>query len=341
MAGRGKPYHPDARKARDMAMATINGWTARPRVPEELEAFARDIVRDSLVVAPQPLQPAWVKQSLAIVGRLVVTVVADGGPLTRQHVLSERTRNRFLYVHCAEHRPNTVSVYRTRLDLITMALNGVTVREPSPQPSLGRNAALVPHTPEEERALYAWATGLRPDQRRKRTVAMVTIGLGVGPDAPELIALRPEDCTVDEDGVHVTLTTRDGDQRVVTCRREWEEQFKALLDVTPPGHYLLTPWRDTPISSGTYSMVIWKTQERSTPPAYFCTRSLRNTWLVRLMEQGVPVPTLLEAAGLRSEKALFHLLSFCRTQTPGERAASLRGTVPTITAPDARPGAGS
>jgi hypothetical protein len=186
---------------------------------------------------------------------------------------------------------------------------------------------LTPHTPDEERALYAWAVGLRQEKRRKRMVAVIVAGLGVGLDSPELIALRSDDCRVDDHGVHVTITTRDGDQRTVTCRRDWEDQFKALLNYTPPGHYLVAPWRATPITDSTYSVTVWNAQEQNTPPVYFCTRSLRNTWLVRHLESGVPFPTLLTAAHLHSERSLFRLLPYCTTQDPDAAAASLRGPV--------------
>lgn len=215
------------------------------------------------------------------------------------------------------------------MNKVLQALNGVTVPEPKTHQSpLPKNEPLTPHTPDQERALYAWATGLRQEQRRKRMIAIITVGLGVGLESPELIALRSDDCLVNEHGVHVTITTRDGDQRTVTCRRDWEEQFKALLAYTPPGHYLIAPWRTTPIADSTYSVTVWNAQEKNTPPVYFCTRSLRNTWLVRLMESGVvPVKTLLTAADLHSERSLFRLLPYCESQDPAAVAASLRGPV--------------
>lgn len=326
MAGRGLPLHPDAEQARQMAHAVINTWQTTPRMPDDLTTMARDIVRDALVIAPQPVAKSWVNSTLSTVGRLVASVALDSGPLTREHVLSERARERYLSVHCANHSERSVEVYRGRLNKVVQALNGLTIPDPKTgQQPMPKNEPLTPHTVEEERALYVWANGLRTEQRRKRMIAVIVAGLGLGLDSPELIALRSDDCRIDDHGVHVTIATRDGDQRVVTCRRDWEEPFKALLAYTPPGHYLVAPWRTTPITDSTYSVTVWNAQEKSTPPVYFCTRSLRNTWLVRMMESGVPVPTLLKAANLHSERSMFRLLPYCTPQDDIEMAASLRG----------------
>lgn len=325
MAGRGFPFHPDAATAREMANETINRFKGHPTLPEELLRFTQEVARDSLIVAPQPVGPTWVKSTLAIVAMLVRSVASDGGPITREHVFTETARNRLLYVHMADYKQNSVRTYRGRLDLITMALQGVTVRTVGSLPPLQNSLPSDPCTVEEEATLYPWAAGLRPDERRKRMVATVVVGLAVGARTPELIRLRSDDITVNATGVHVCLTNTDGVSRVVTCRREWEDRLIELVKITPPGHYLVAPWRDTQISDNTYSLTVWNAQQASTPPRYFSARSLRSTWLVRQMEAGVPVRSLLEAADLRSGESLFRMLAFTRTQDPVAASAALRG----------------
>lgn len=325
MGGRGVPLHPDAQQARVEATRIINRFRSHPVLPDHLLTFVQDIARDALVVAPQPVTEAWVKQTLAHLATLVRWVDSDGGAITREHVLSERCRARFISVGLDGYKDGSKNVYRTRLDLLTMALAGVTVRQPGTRPSLANSTPREPLLPEEEATLYAWACGLRPETRRKKVVAAVTLGLAVGGKTDELIAVRSDDVVIDERGVHVHLTNPDGEVRVVTARRAWEERVAALVEVTPPGHYLLSPWRDTSISPNTFTLGLWVAQEKFTPPTYFNLGRLRNTWVVRLMDAGVPLNTLLTAADLSSDKTITRLRPYCATQSTEAAAAAMRG----------------
>lgn len=325
MAGRGLPLHPDAEKAREMAQQVINRWRGHPPMPAHLLGFTHDVIRDSLNVAPQPVTENWVRFALATVGMLVRSVAVDNGPLTREHVFSNAVVNRFLYVHLAKHDDRTVENYRRRLDLIQVGLKGITIRTPQSQPPLSNGDAIPPLTLAQEAALYQWACGLRPASRRVRMVAVVTLGLAFGPATSELLALISDDFAVDNRGLHAGLTANNGVTRNVTCRGEWEDRVQALLEVTPPRHYLTTPWRDTKPTEATHHICLGKAQELFTPPVYFNSTSLRNTWLVRHMEAGVPLPTLMTAAGLRSTESLSRMMGYCTPQSEDEAAASLRG----------------
>ena len=325
MAGRGLPLHPDAAKARELAHEAINRWRGHPPLPKDLLHFTHAVIRDSLNVAPQPVTETWVKFALAAVGMLVRSVAVDSGPLTREHVFSKPVVDRFLYHHLSQHDDRTVMNYRRRIDLIQVALKGITIRTPQSQPPLSNGDAIPPLARADEAAVYQWACGLRPVSRRERMVAVVTLGLAFGPTTAELLTLTSNDFALDDRGIHVGLTGSDGVPRNVTCRAEWEDRVTALLEVTRPGYYMTTPWRDTPPTEPTHHICLGKAQELFTPPVYFNSTSLRNTWLVRHMESGVPMPTLLKAAGLRSTQSLTRMMGYCEAQTDDEAAGSLRG----------------
>ncbi|MBB3042495.1 hypothetical protein [Nocardioides soli] len=325
MAGRGLPLHADAERARALAHGVINRWRGHPPMPEHLVRFTHDVVRDSLNVAPQPVTETWVKFALAAVGMLVRSVAVDNGPLTREHVFSKPVLDRFYYHHLAKHDDRTVENYRRRIDLVQVALKGITIRTPQSQPPLSNGDAIPPLTRAQEVALYQWACGTRPAQRRGRMVAVVALGLAFGPTTSELLGLTPKDFACDDRGLHVALTTNDDETRTVTCRREWEDRVAALLEVTPPSHFMTTPWRDTRVTDATHHVVLGQAQELYTPPVYFNSTSLRNTWLVRHMEAGVPLPSLMKAAGLRSTESLSRMMGYCEPQTDDEIAAALRG----------------
>lgn len=325
MAGRGTPLHPDAGPARDAAHRLINGFRGHPALPPDLITFTQEAVRDGLCVAPQPVTKAWVRSTLSAISLLVRWVASAGGRVTREHVFSDRTVNRFLYVGLKGHDDATVRIYRSRIDLVRLALQGVTVREPGAKPSIPDSPPETPLSPHEEAGLYAWAAGLRPETRRKRTLPIVTLALGVGARSPEVPGVRSEDVTINERGVHVRLVNSQGVERVVTCRREWEARLVEQVNITPVGHMLISPWRTTPIHKTNYHEFMLEAQERFTPPVFFTTTRLRNTWLTRMLELGVPTLTLMEAADLASETALVRLLPYCRRQDPAAAAASLRG----------------
>ncbi|WP_155992252.1 tyrosine-type recombinase/integrase [Nocardioides sp. URHA0032] len=325
MSKRGLPLHPDAEQARELAYLIINKWRGHPPMPDHLLGFTHDMVRDCLMIAPQPVTKTWVEFTLSCIGMLVRSVAVDNGPLTREHVFSKPVVDRFLYHHMRGHAPSTVANYRRRTDFIQVALKGVTIRNPKSQPSLSSGEAIPPLTSTDEAALYQWACGVRPAQRRDRVVAVVTLGLAFGPTTSELLQLTPEDFAVDDQGIHVVLTTLNDETRTVTCRREWEDRVAALLEVTSARRYMTTPWRDTPITEATHYIVLNKAQELYTPPVYFNSSSLRNTWLVRHMEAGVPLRSLMKAAGLRTTESLSRMMGYCEPQTDEEIAAALRG----------------
>lgn len=325
MANRGVPLHRDAEVARQLAHEHINGFRGNPVLPEELITFVQDVVRDALNVAPQPVALTWVKTALSTVATLARWVVAEGGPLTREHVFSQRVRDRYVNVHLQGYTNGSVATYRSRLNLITTALNGVTVREPNRNPGFARNIPLIPLTRQQEVGLFVWACGLHGDKRRHRAVRGVTLGLGLGPTTSEMMRLVPADVTADERGVHVQLTGNDGNVRVVTCRREWEARLLELVEVTDPGRLLVSPWRSKPLEGRDFGSTLWQTQEQDTPPAYFNIKLLRNTWLVRQLESGVPLTTLLTASGLATVESVLKLLPFCAAQDPAAAAVSLRG----------------
>lgn len=328
MIGRGVPLHPEARAARDAAHGVINRFKGQPTLPFDLLVFIQEAARDALCVAPQPLTKPWIRSTLAAVSMLVRWVASTGSPVTREHVFAERTVNRFLYQALSQHDPATVRVYRSRLELVRLGLQGVTVRDALAMPSLGSQAPETPLTPRQEADLYVWAAGLTPTTRRKRTLGLITITLGVGSRTPELLRVGKDDARVSADGVDVRLRNADGLVRTVTCRRAWEERLVEQIDITAPGHMLLTPWRVTPMNRTNFSTALVEAQRRFPPPTWINVTRLRNTWFTRMLEAGVPHQTLMMAADVRSETSWARLLPYCRSQDSRAAAASLRGGAP-------------
>lgn len=324
MPKRGVPFHPDSETAFQMAKDRIRTYQgSKPVFDEATRLLVQGIVLDALVVAPQPVTAGWVHTSLMAVGGLARWAQAMAEPLTREHLLSQRTRNRFLNLGMSDLLDTSRRNYRCRLDLIATGLSTGPMA-PTVTAPLQHGEAIDPHTPTEVATLWVWAQGLRPATRRDRILGVLVLGLGCGLRARELTIITPESVAFDEHGAHVTVVTERG-TRAVTCDRVWEDRLRDLVANTEAGHPLTSPWRSSDATARGLQNALATAQHSHPPIAWFSARSLRNTWLVARLTEGTPIPTLLDAAGVESIEALKAFLVYVPAATPAERAASLRG----------------
>ena len=180
MAKRGVPFNADSERAFQMALARIRTYKgSKPVFDEATRLLVQGIVIDSLVAAPQPVSWGWVHTSLMTVGGLVRWAQANAEPLTREHLLSQRTRNRFLNLGTAGLKDVSRRNYRCRLDLIATVLSS-TPATTTVTRALQHGEAVEPHTASEIATLWMWAHGLRPASRRVRVQAVLVLGLGCG-----------------------------------------------------------------------------------------------------------------------------------------------------------------
>lgn len=339
MGGRGVPFHPDRDTALQMAKARVATYKgSQPVFNEPTRLLVQSIVLDSLIIAPQPVSPGWVHTSLMAVGGLVRWALNTGETLTVEHLLSTRTRARFVNIACAHMSEQARRNYRCRLDLIATALSGtpITPTITKAQPVL---EAVEPHSAEEIAGLWLWANGLRPMTRRDRAVSALVLALGLGLRAAEIVTLRRGDITIDRDaddagagaeagsviGVHAVVRDRRGGVRIVTCTAAWEDRLAALVEGIEPGRRVNTPWRTEATTGRMLQSSLTAAQHQTPPPVWFSARSLRNTWLVDHLVAGTPVTTLMDAAGIESIEALKAYLPYVPVLTGSDRAAALRG----------------
>ncbi|WP_210503352.1 site-specific integrase [Nocardioides xinjiangensis] len=310
-----------------MAHEKITRFKGQPALPEAERTFVQEVVRDALFIAPQPIEKGWVGSSLSIVTRLVRFLSEENAPLTREHAFSQRSLNRFNHVHMANHADDgTQRYYESRLNLIAAALKGVTYRDKKNQPARSKDVPVTPLTPAQEAALYVWATGVRSPKRRRRMTAMLATGLGVGMQTGEFMEARRRDVEITDSGVHVRITNiHNGAERTVTCRRVWEDVLRDLCKDLAPEALLMEPSRTTLMSEGSHNSMVSRTQNETEPPEWINQRRLRLTWQVRLLEAGVPIPTIMKAADVVTTDALTRLMLYVTPQTEADASASLRG----------------
>lgn len=299
---------PKSKDPQTVALTTIEHFKGHPPLTPAATALTQQIVRDGLPAAPQPITHRWVRYSLAAVAGLVRWADITGEPLDTPHLLSEETRARYLHVALQDHSARTRASYRSRLDLIAAVLLAPaprgTVRIPLP-----RASATTPLSLQDEADLWVWACALRPVTRRAAIRGMLTLGLGVG--------LLPTDTTFVTGGhvevlgdavvVHVPGHA-DSPARSVACRRAWQERLSATAEQAGAAAVLVAPWRQTLPNPRNLDQIRHHATVSAPPPVPWTQARLRNTWPVRHLNAGTPLPILLPAAGLTTLASVTALL---------------------------------
>lgn len=323
MVTRGIPYASNADVALQHAVGRVNRYKAHPPLRPEPLLFTQQVVLDSLVVAPAPITESWVMGSLAAVGGMARWVHSIGQPLTREHVLKESTRYR--WISGAGHlEPESARIYAVRLELISDHLNGAVVKR-LPRATKVDEAPVSPLTAIEQADLWTWARGLRRQTRRERVQGHIVLGLGLGLTRAEKYAVNSNHVFTDADGVHVALMDPDGALlRFVTCRREWEQRLLDIVLSIQPGGYLVSPWSTT-VPPGSAVDESLRRAHKWGPPVEFNNVRLRNTWLCEHLQDGTPLKVLMAAAGMSEANHLHKLLTLLPEPTSVEAAANLRG----------------
>lgn len=329
MAGRGDPVTPEERAALQEAHRIITAFTGY-ELDRAAVLLTRDAVRDALFAAPRPVTPSWVRAALSIASRVAQWCADTGQPVTREHVFGEETIHRWLHAGPGtDLSDGSVKTYRARLTAIADALLNPPEHLVPRVPGV-RSEYLAPLATEEEVALWAWSRGLRPETRRQRVQAILTLGFGVGARRSDMHGTRARDVTRDDHGVHVHLRPSPNSPfhpRTVTCLQDWEDRLWRVAQTTPPDHLLIAPWRPHLADLQSFDETV-----RAAPvfgaPAPIAPAYLRNTWLVRHLTAGTPLPILMAAADITTVKLLTTLLDHVPQATPGGISAALRQARP-------------
>lgn len=329
MRNRGVALHPDADEALQKAKQMVDGYKGHPILQPDPLLFTQKTILDAMAVAPTPIGYSWMRISLSAVAGLARWAHSTGQPLTREHLLGEETRYR--YVEWAavanEWTAGSKNLTWNRLELIGDFLNGATPRELR-KPTITEEAPTEPLTRAEQADLWVWAKTLSVKKRAKRMTALLALGLGCGLTGGELARAKREDAVIDEDGsVHVTVVSSKS-TRTVTCLAHWEGRLADIVRGVEPGRLLTAPWRDEAnpdTSSHTESV---RRAMAKNPPAVFNSTRLRNTWLCWHLEHGTPLKELMQAADMKEANHLHNLLPLLPPTDPARTARLLRGNPP-------------
>lgn len=201
---------------------------------------------------------------------------------------------------------------------------------PSRPPSTGYVPIKAPYTAREEAAIVRLATTQPTPTMRRQLCAIVGLGLGAGLDSSDLRYLRVRD--IDdrgEAGIVVTIPGKRG--RVVFVRRDFERLVRAGIAGQRPGALVIGVKGDRRNIAG---KIVEKATVIGDAPKLEQSR-LRSTWLLWLLQQPVPLPVVMRAAGLTTARTLIDLVAHIPETDPSAlRDGSIAPTTPGPTVPE-------
>lgn len=294
----------------------------KPELPTDDVAIIRQFV-ESAVVLTLPLTSYTVTTLLRPAMYFVHWAVCIcGAELDASTVFTQPVIEQYVHETMPDLTDGTKRNYRAWLLRVAEAVNP-DANPNNPMPLAGR-ALETPYSSAELDALDRWASGQRTAYLRQNAAVFLALGIGAGLPAKEMVQVRAEDITVDENGA-VAIAVVGQLKRSVIVTARYEKTLSHAAKTAPTGAFVFLPKR-TRTNNDVVSAFVGRTDTpRGTPPVR--SRKMRNTWLVRHLTNRVDVTTLMEAAGLQSLESISRLAQFVPTPSAAERVIMLRGAL--------------
>lgn len=183
---------------------------------------------------------------------------------------------------------------------------------------MGRTHVSHPYTQAQVDRMTRWATEQRTPYKRHACWTALVFGLGAGLRTSELDGLRREDVVADEAGVLVHVRTGSS-PRVVPMLAQWEQHALVLAECVAEGAFIFKPERDGPRVKDV-GFTLHKSAHQPEFPVNM--QRMRTTWLVRLLNAGVPVQLVAQAAGMAGLTGIERLFEFL-DPVPAEAARAV------------------
>lgn len=308
----------------EQAHARVDAYRGGKSMSRAVVDFTREAVRDALCAAPQPVTLSWISYSTSCLGTIAARCEEQGLPLDRSVVLDRSRIDRFLAHECKHMTKQGRSSYRSRLDVVAGALLHGQNESAWPRATLSAYDTVAPWDDGQAARVALWTTGLRPAARRNRLRAALALTLGAGLRRRDLVLVTTAHVVRTDLGVQVTVPAKDNDPgRTVTCTASWEQ---AVLDASDraAGGLLVAPDRER-LSVQAFTNTVDNANKFAAGGDEFSATKARNTWLVRHLTAGTPVPLLMEQSGLTTTAVLSDLLRYVPPTNPALAAAFMRG----------------
>ncbi|MET0887894.1 MAG: hypothetical protein ABWX92_15760 [Mycetocola sp.] len=176
---------------------------------------------------------------------------------------------------------------------------------------------LAPYTQQEQSQLRDWAMWQGLPSRTLRCTAIAALGLGCGLTSEEMLHVRADDITTLSDGM-LGVRVTDKRERTVPVLTEWNDELETVKAEA-------TGFVISPNAESRQSALLKDSIKESRGTIKPTAQRMRNTWLLTHIDNSVPLPVLMKAAGLTSPDSLRRLIAaHARVPAPAEQLTLLR-----------------
>lgn len=291
----------------------IDNYTPREVDPSVWETVRPFVVDTICRYAPEHLEAG--RQRLTALAAYAVWADQRGLPVTRERLLDVDLIEAF--VTTADLGKSAAANYRSRLRGITGRLNPagagaqITARH-------AHRAVKAPYTLREVAAIVRIANTQPSATIGRQMQVCVGLGLGAGLDSVDLKQLRGRHVTDRGDG-GIRVEVPEGRPRSVWVRRRYETMVRAGLDGVSAGGLLVGHNAQRRNVAGK----IFANAHILGDAPHFEQSRMRTTWLAELLVAGVPLPVIMDGAGLTGARTLTDLLPYIGADA--DAPAQLRG----------------
>jgi hypothetical protein len=279
----------------------------------------------SIARQAEPLLPHTAREALGPLTRLAVFADGEGFPSQAEMWLSRELIERFIAVGCPGTTEATRANYRGWLLRVREAVIGPELATGRPA-KLSASAASRPYTRSEQAALWSWATSQSTHELRHGCTTLLALGLGAGLDSAEIVPLHSHDVRTAGNGA-IVVNVRGRRARPVVCRRPFEQVLAECATSSArsgEATYLFRPGAHARAKNTVTNFLARTADAPPSTPTLKLSRA-RATWLVGLIDDQLPLPVIVAAAGVDTLHALSRFLPFVRPVTAPQAAELLRG----------------
>ncbi|MEV5573428.1 hypothetical protein AB0L06_25580 [Spirillospora sp. NPDC052269] len=309
----------------DLISAKIAVW--RPaRCPavvwEQIAPAVREIATRS-----GPRTPGHAVQVLATAGRLAWFAFEQGFPVTVSTVLSPEVIAAFIQVGCGKAAESTRTAREREAWRLRQAVLGAEDGSGGTAPPI-KFSSRDPHAPysrTEMTLLWSWAGGQPSQVLRSGCRLLIALGAGCGLTPGEVAQVRGHDVRRGSQVADpVVVRARGSRERDVVCRREWERALRQETEQMAGQMVFVFQPRCHRRTGGVVSGLLARTHPAPSTPKLSMAR-LRSTWLVGLVNDQVPLTTIMAVGTDDTWTALERVLRYVHVPEPDQAARTLRG----------------
>ena len=293
--------------------APHNAGPAWPRVAEEVR---RAVKRTGPTPAPVARQLVYVMAQLAL--------FADGRGVaaSAEAWLTHEMIEAFVASRRAHVTQSTQGNYRSRLRRLRTAVFGPDLASGDPARLSGSRSSR-PYSLAELTDRWEWANCRPTPYLRTGMKSLMALGLGCGLDTHEAQWVRARHVCRDAESGAVLVEVPGARPRVTVCRRAWEKLLIDAAGALEPDQFLIRP--DAPQrGKNIIANFVARARKGSDHPGISLGRA-RATWIVELVDEGIPLTTLVAAAGVDTLHALSRLMPYFAPVEAARGEQLLRG----------------